>query len=155
MKAIYLDPHPHFCRPVGPPCPRRVQQERGEEERGRVEFGVPSLGWPGDPEGRLQGVISGSGSEPMLLLLSLQPLLLTATWKRPGRSFGLFSLQKTLRDFLERAIRELQAWHSGRLPGQPSPRPPRQEPRVPGSQGRRRPAYPNSAHPGERSLFPL
>ena len=27
-------PHPHFCRPVGPPCPRRVQQERG-----RVEFG--------------------------------------------------------------------------------------------------------------------
>lgn len=66
---------------------------------------------------------------------------------------GLFSLKKILRDFLERAIRESRRpMRSRRLRGQPSPLPPRQEHRVPGSQGRRRPAYPNSSRrPGARS----
>lgn len=97
-------------------------------------------------------VTSGSGSE-----LEASPL----PSKPPAPSSspllrGFFSLKKILRDFLERAIRESRRpMRSRRLRGQPSPLPPRQERRVPGSQGRRRPAYPNSAVAQKHGASPL
>lgn len=95
-------------------------------------------------------IISGSGSE---LKASPPPSKPPAPTTGPLLP-GLFTLKKILRDFLERAITESGGpRRSRRLRGQPSPLPPRQEHRVPGSQGCRRPAYPNSSGcPGARSL---
>lgn len=74
-----------------------------------------------------------------------------------GHSSGPFSLQKILRDFLERAIREShRPRRSRRLRGRPSLLPPHQELRVPESQGCRWQAHPNSGcRPGDRRLFAL
>lgn len=150
-------PHPHFCRPVGLLGPGRgVQQERGEEEGGRVEFGVPSLGlaWrPGEPPpGSCFWVWLGADVSAAIPMATAPHGCL----EEARRSSGLFSLQKTLRDFLERAIRE--SCRPGTLGGsQPSPA--RVLPaRNPGSQGAKdaggQPTQ-TRRRPGARSLFLL
>lgn len=68
-----LSPPPLLPQACGPAWPGwgGVQQERGEEEGAEWSLGSRAEGWPGDPEDCLWGVISGSGSELMLPLLSL------------------------------------------------------------------------------------